>query len=346
MKICALVTFLFSTVRPYLRNIAAGRASTSMVRCASTGFASPSGCCRGESIRRYLMFYKSISHDLSSQCPYRRTIRCQLPGGRKKSRLRNSRYELASTAHEQRRIVEKDRDICSRRSTGESRACGQRRTLSPSTVNPFSSQPSKAGSLRTGGHRTPTSWRVRTLYLCKFVKNVRPATRSPSTNGSRPLPNGRKVGQQGRKAHEAQTTCGIPQPRPMLQPTISPEHQRNGCGFQCWSLATFTGGLTKNQKRKVHCRSRQSICELPNVYSNRLDLDEIMEIGVTGAELRKTRLATGDLLFVEGTNGSIEQIGRVAIWDGSDPDMTHQNHLDARFSRRMACCRHVLLYIS
>jgi len=51
-----------------------------------------------------------------------------------------------------------------------------------------------------------------------------------------------------------------------------------------------------------------------------------MEIGVTEDEMRKTRLATGDLLFVEG-NGSIEQIGRVAIWDGSVPDMTHQNHL-------------------
>ena len=55
-----------------------------------------------------------------------------------------------------------------------------------------------------------------------------------------------------------------------------------------------------------------------------------MEIGITENELRKTRLVAGDLLFVEG-NGSIEQIGRVAIWDGSVPDMTHQNHL-IRFS--------------
>jgi type I restriction enzyme S subunit len=32
------------------------------------------------------------------------------------------------------------------------------------------------------------------------------------------------------------------------------------------------------------------------------------------------------LLFVEG-NGSIDQIGRVATWDGSIPGCVHQNHL-------------------
>ena len=55
-----------------------------------------------------------------------------------------------------------------------------------------------------------------------------------------------------------------------------------------------------------------------------------MEIGVTEDEFRKTKLVAGDILFVEG-NGSIEHIGRVAIWDGSLPDITHQNHL-IRFS--------------
>ena len=55
-----------------------------------------------------------------------------------------------------------------------------------------------------------------------------------------------------------------------------------------------------------------------NVHSNRLELDEIMEMGITENELRKTRLSAGDPLFVEG-NGSIEQIGRVAIWDHKVP---------------------------
>ena len=94
-------------------------------------------------------------------------------------------------------------------------------------------------------------------------------------------------------------------------------------------LGQTTGGLTKNQKRNA-LPLKAKYLRVANVYSNRLELDEIMEIGVTDEELLKTSLFTGDLLFVEG-NGSIEQIGRVAIWDGSIADMTHQNHL-IRFS--------------
>ncbi|MCY3810946.1 MAG: restriction endonuclease subunit S [Gammaproteobacteria bacterium] len=95
------------------------------------------------------------------------------------------------------------------------------------------------------------------------------------------------------------------------------------------TLGRVTGGLTKNQKRSALPLEAKYL-RVANVYSNRLVLDEIKEIGITEDELRKTRLAEGDLLFVEG-NGSIEQIGRVAVWDGSIPDMTHQNHL-IRFS--------------
>ena len=95
------------------------------------------------------------------------------------------------------------------------------------------------------------------------------------------------------------------------------------------NLGQVSGGLTKNQRRNA-LPLKAKYLRVANVYSNRLNLDEIKEIGVTEEELRKTRLVDGDLLFVEG-NGSIEQIGRVAIWNDSVPDMTHQNHL-IRFS--------------
>jgi type I restriction enzyme S subunit len=55
-------------------------------------------------------------------------------------------------------------------------------------------------------------------------------------------------------------------------------------------------------------------------------LEEIEEIGVTSTELERVLLEPQDLLVVEG-NGSIEQIGRVAIWDGSIIRCAHQNHL-------------------
>ena len=91
------------------------------------------------------------------------------------------------------------------------------------------------------------------------------------------------------------------------------------------TLGRVTGGLTKNQTRGA-LPIKAKYLRVANVYSNRLVLDEIREIGITKDELRRTRLVKGDLLFVEG-NGSIEQIGRVAVWDGSVPDTTHQNHL-------------------
>ncbi|MDE0190508.1 MAG: restriction endonuclease subunit S [Gammaproteobacteria bacterium] len=91
------------------------------------------------------------------------------------------------------------------------------------------------------------------------------------------------------------------------------------------TLGRVTGGLTKNQTRKA-MPLKAKYLRVANVYSNRLVLDEIKEIGISEVELRRTRLVVGDLLFVEG-NGSLEQIGRVAVWDGSIPNITHQNHL-------------------
>jgi type I restriction enzyme S subunit len=87
----------------------------------------------------------------------------------------------------------------------------------------------------------------------------------------------------------------------------------------------ITGGLTKNSKRNTF-HQKMPYLRVANVYYNKLDLTEIKEIGVTEAEIEKSLLQTGDLLFVEG-NGSKSQIGRVAMWDGSIERCLHQNHL-------------------
>jgi type I restriction enzyme S subunit len=85
------------------------------------------------------------------------------------------------------------------------------------------------------------------------------------------------------------------------------------------------GGLQVTSKR-----ARNPI-ELPylrvaNVYRDRLDLSEVKTIRVTEAELARTRLEDGDLLFVEG-HGNPDEIGRCAVWDGSIGRCVHQNHL-------------------
>ena len=87
----------------------------------------------------------------------------------------------------------------------------------------------------------------------------------------------------------------------------------------------ISGGLTKNSKR-YELPIKMPYLRVANVYYNELDLSEIKYIGVTENEVERTLLRKDDLLFVGG-NGSKEQIGRVAIWDGSIENCLHQNHL-------------------
>jgi type I restriction enzyme S subunit len=85
------------------------------------------------------------------------------------------------------------------------------------------------------------------------------------------------------------------------------------------------GGLTKNSKRKDYPLQLPYL-RVANVYADELRLDDVREIGVRETELERVLLKKGDLLVVEG-NGSIEQIGRVALWNGSIEPCVHQNHI-------------------
>jgi type I restriction enzyme S subunit len=86
-----------------------------------------------------------------------------------------------------------------------------------------------------------------------------------------------------------------------------------------------SGGLTKNSKRS-EVRRKMPYLRVGNVYAGQLDLERIEEIGVEDNEIERVLLRPNDLLIVEG-NGSPDQIGRVALWDGSISPCVHQNHL-------------------
>jgi type I restriction enzyme S subunit len=90
-------------------------------------------------------------------------------------------------------------------------------------------------------------------------------------------------------------------------------------------IATVRGGLTKNPSRRS-LPIKMFYLRVANVYANELRLDRVDEIGVTPAEASRVRLKNGDLLIVEG-NGSIGQIGRVALWQDELIDCGHQNHI-------------------
>jgi len=90
-------------------------------------------------------------------------------------------------------------------------------------------------------------------------------------------------------------------------------------------LGEVLGGLTKNKKR-LELPTKRPMLRVANVYQNRLNLEEIHEIGVSEKELERVSLESSDILIVEG-NGSKDQIGRMAIWRNEIPDAVHQNHL-------------------
>lgn len=95
--------------------------------------------------------------------------------------------------------------------------------------------------------------------------------------------------------------------------------------FSLDTLAEISGGLTKNAKRGSF-KEKVPYLRVANVYANELKLNEIATIGIQENEKVRTLLQTNDLLIVEG-NGSIEQIGRVAIWNSTINPCYHQNHL-------------------
>ena len=102
----------------------------------------------------------------------------------------------------------------------------------------------------------------------------------------------------------------------------------------CWSrigeIGYISGGLTKNPAR-ADIKRKLPFLRVANVQYGELDLAEMHEIGVSDAEINRVLLQLNDLLIVEG-NGSVDQIGRCAIWTGEIAQCVHQNHLiKARF---------------
>ena len=95
--------------------------------------------------------------------------------------------------------------------------------------------------------------------------------------------------------------------------------------FKIKDIACVIGGLTKNSKRN-NFEKKVPYLRVANVYENELKLDDVTEIGIQPNELHRVSLEYEDLLIVEG-NGSLDQIGRAAIWREEIQECVHQNHL-------------------
>jgi type I restriction enzyme S subunit len=90
-------------------------------------------------------------------------------------------------------------------------------------------------------------------------------------------------------------------------------------------IGHVTGGLTKNPDR-ASATQKLPYLRVANVQYGELDLANVHEIGVGDSELGRVLLRANDLLVVEG-NGSVDQIGRCALWSGEIHRCVHQNHI-------------------
>ena len=106
------------------------------------------------------------------------------------------------------------------------------------------------------------------------------------------------------------------------RPFISPE---GWLWVRIESICEVQGGIQKTQLRRP-VKNHFPYLRVANVQRDRLVLDRIERYELTDDEVEKWALKTGDLLVVEG-NGSADEIGRCAIWDGSITPCVFQNHL-------------------
>ena len=90
-------------------------------------------------------------------------------------------------------------------------------------------------------------------------------------------------------------------------------------------IGEVSGGLTKNPDRSSIARKLPYL-RVANVQYGELDLSDVHQIGVHESEFERVRLRANDLLVVEG-NGSVDQIGRCAIWTNEIDPCVHQNHI-------------------
>jgi type I restriction enzyme, S subunit len=113
---------------------------------------------------------------------------------------------------------------------------------------------------------------------------------------------------------------------------------------QLGAICTVTGGITKNSSKNKEGVALPYL-RVANVYTNRLDLTEVKSIALPAEATPKYLLKKGDLLIVEG-NGSADQLGRVAIWDGSIENCVHQNHLIKARPKLPDLSKYLLAYLN
>lgn len=107
--------------------------------------------------------------------------------------------------------------------------------------------------------------------------------------------------------------------------SVLPELPENWAWAALGEIGEVVGGATVDKKRKPVEPVTVPYLRVANVQRGHVDLSKVKSITVERASAEKLRLVAGDLLLNEG--GDRDKIGRGWVWDGTIPDMIHQNHV-------------------
>jgi len=110
-----------------------------------------------------------------------------------------------------------------------------------------------------------------------------------------------------------------------LNTSILPQLPEGWAWAALGEIGEIVGGATVDKKRKPTDPVTVPYLRVANVQRGHVDLSKVKSITVERASAKKLRLISGDLLLNEG--GDRDKIGRGWVWDGSIPDMIHQNHV-------------------
>lgn len=151
--------------------------------------------------------------------------------------------------------------------------------------------------------------------------------------------------ERARAAAEAQLEAAKALPTAYLRATFdSPEAQqwpRRRLGI----ISEIVGGIQKTPGR-APVRLHRPYLTVRNVQRGYLDLSRVERFEVTEAELSRLRLIPGDILIVEG-NGSVDKIGRNALFTIDSEEWIHQNHvIRVRLSAHASVPEFVSLFLN
>jgi type I restriction enzyme S subunit len=131
--------------------------------------------------------------------------------------------------------------------------------------------------------------------------------------------------ERARAAAEAQLDAAEVLTGAYLRQAFSAEEAARWPRKQLKDVAAITSGIQKSPQRNPNSFHRPYLT-VRNVQRGYLDLSQIERFEVTPEELARLRLVSGDLLIVEG-NGSLDHIGRNALFVGDGAEWVHQNHI-------------------